>query len=246
MTHPTRPEVVQCDSAPPAVARPGPIPILYSFRRCPYAMRARLALAASGQIYELREVALRDKPPELLMASPKGTVPVLVLPGGEVIDESLPIMLWALNRHDPMQWLGHQEAQLDDSLALIAQCDGPFKQHLDAYKYAATGHHASQARQQASEFVQALNQRLACNAYLSGPQMCLADAAIVPFVRQFAGVQPEWFAQQAHWQAVRGWLACITASALFCGVMQKQAPWQTTLQTCLPTPLQTSLQRPSR
>ena len=205
-------------------------PILYSFRRCPYAMRARLALAASGQTWEHREVVLFDKPPELLAASPKGTVPVLVLPDGEVIDESLDIMLWALHRHDPQQWLGQQSDNLHDSLSLIAQCDGPFKQHLDAYKYATTRPIGSQAREQASVFVEALNQRLACNAYVSGPQLSLADAAIVPFVRQCAGVQRDWFAQQAHWQPVHAWLSQITASALFCGVMQKQAPWQTQCQ----------------
>ena len=209
-------------------------PILYSFRRCPYAMRARLALAASGQTWEHREVVLFDKPPELLAASPKGTVPVLVLPGGEVIDESLDIMLWALHRHDPQQWLGQQNARLDakvdDSLAFIAQCDGPFKQHLDAYKYATTRPIASQAREQAGEYIDCLTHRLTQTRYLSGPQLSLADAAIVPFVRQFAGVQRDWFAQQAHWQPVHAWLSQITASALFCGVMQKQAPWQTQCQ----------------
>ncbi len=201
-------------------------PVLYSFRRCPYAMRARLALAASGQPCEHREVVLRNKPPELLAASPKGTVPVMVLPGGEVIDESLDIMLWALQRHDPQQWLSQQTANLDDTLGLIAQCDGPFKQHLDAYKYATTPPAALQARQQASAFIEALSLRLARRAYLCGPQFSLADAAIVPFVRQFASVQPGWFVQQAHWQPVQAWLAQITTSALFSSVMQKRVPWQ--------------------
>ncbi|MDQ8002258.1 MAG: glutathione S-transferase N-terminal domain-containing protein, partial [Pseudomonadota bacterium] len=108
------------------------LPVLYSFRRCPYAMRARLALAASGQRCELREVVLRDKPPELHVASPKATVPVLVLPGGEVIEQSLDIMRWALHRHDPGAWL---DGDADVTQALVAQCDGPFKQALDAYKY---------------------------------------------------------------------------------------------------------------
>jgi glutathione S-transferase len=111
------------------------LPILYSFRRCPYAMRARLALLASGMKagvdYEHREVVLRDKPAELLAASPKGTVPVLVLPNGEVIDQSLEIMLWALRKNDPYGWLEHEKEALD----LIAQCDGGFKFHLDRYKY---------------------------------------------------------------------------------------------------------------
>ena len=197
-----------------------PLPILYSFRRCPYAMRARLALAVSGHSVEHREVVLRDKPPELLAASSKGTVPVLVLPGGEVIDESLDIMLWALGRHDPQQWLGSrsqlrtthptlQTETLGDMLALIAQCDGPFKRHLDAYKYpprrpmgpalgatpaelADLAEPQTQARQQASGFIDVLNQRLTHSECLFGPQLSLADAAILPFVRQFAGVQPQW------------------------------------------------------
>ena len=120
--------------------------ILYSFRRWPYAIRGRLALAACGQICEQREVLLRDKPAELLAASPKGTVPVLVLAGDEVIDESLNIMLWALDRHDPQHWLGDPGANLDNSLSLIAQCDGPFKQHVDAYKYATAPPIALQAQ----------------------------------------------------------------------------------------------------
>ncbi|HWV12635.1 MAG TPA: glutathione S-transferase N-terminal domain-containing protein, partial [Sphingobium sp.] len=103
--------------------------ILYSFRRCPYAMRARMALIVSGQPVELREVVLRDKPPAMLSLSPKGTVPVLALPDGAVIDESLDIMRWALRLHDPEGWLDGDDA------ALIAANDGPFKQHLDRYKY---------------------------------------------------------------------------------------------------------------
>lgn len=261
------------DAMAPAAARPAaatlatlaPLPILYSFRRCPYAMRARLALAVSGQIVEHREVRLNDKPPELLAASPKGTVPVLALPGGEVIDESLDIMLWALGRHDPQQWLGshghlqttHPKRQtdtLDDMLALIAQCDGPFKRHLDAYKYPSRRHASAVppseraeppelpephelhepheladrqtlARHQASGFIDVLSQRLAHDACLFGPQLSLADAAILPFVRQFAGVQPEWFAQ-TKWPAVRAWLDRVTASALFVSVMEKHAPWR--------------------
>ena len=102
------------------------LPVLYSFRRCPYAMRARLALAVSGQVCELREVVLRNKPHGLLQASPKATVPVLVLPGGQVLDQSLAIMRWALERHDPGRWLHPSHGALADMLALITECDGPF------------------------------------------------------------------------------------------------------------------------
>ena len=111
------------------------LPVLYSFRRCPYAMRARMAIAASGRCCELREVVLRDKPAELLAASPKGTVPVLVDTDGRVVDQSLDIMLWALRRNDPEGWLRPAGGTLEDMLALIAECDGDFKRDLDGYKY---------------------------------------------------------------------------------------------------------------
>jgi glutathione S-transferase len=215
------------------LSRPGAVqqPVLFSFRRCPYAIRARMALAVSATAYTLHEVALRNKPPELLAASPKGTVPVLVLPGGEVIDESLNIMLWALERHDPERWLG-SGTDLHGMKTLIAHCDGAFKQALDAYKYppklpsnspaaAPSEDLQTMARQQASVFIDALNQRLTHSACLCGAALSLADIAIAPFVRQFAGVQPAWFAQ-TPWTALRGWLDGITASALFTGIMQRQ------------------------
>ncbi|MGB5485315.1 glutathione S-transferase N-terminal domain-containing protein, partial [Parasphingorhabdus sp.] len=107
------------------------LPLLYSFRRCPYAMRARMALLISETPVRLREVVLRDKPTEMIAASPKATVPVLVLPDGQVIDESLAIMHWALERNDPEHWLQGNAAES----ALIAEADGPFKRHLDRYKY---------------------------------------------------------------------------------------------------------------
>lgn len=111
------------------------LPILYSFRRCPYAMRARLALFASDTRCRLREVVLRDKPAALLQASPKGTVPVLVLPEGKVLEESLDIMLWALHQQDPQNWLAPQEGNLQAMLELIQECDERFKRSLDRYKY---------------------------------------------------------------------------------------------------------------
>src|SRR4051812_31105758 len=126
------------------------LPILYSFRRCPYAMRARLAIAASGQRCELREVVLRDKPAEMLAASPKGTVPVLIDTDGRVLEESLDIMRWALGRSDPQAWLEPPSGSLEDMLELIARCDGDFKFHLDRYKYARRyqGADAGEHRQQ--------------------------------------------------------------------------------------------------
>jgi glutathione S-transferase len=115
-----------------------PLPVLYSFRRCPYAMRARLALLVSGQSCELREVVLSQKPPAMLAVSPKGTVPVLVLPNNEVIEQSLEIMIWALQQADPLDWLPASEEHTARVTHLIARCDGPFKSDLDRYKWITT------------------------------------------------------------------------------------------------------------
>lgn len=209
------------------------LPILYSFRRCPYAMRARLALSISGQAHELREVVLRNKPADLLAASPKGTVPVLVLPGGEVIDESLDIMRWALGRHDPAQWLTPPGASSAEMAALIAANDGDFKRHLDRYKYPnryvdesggdAAGFELTH-RTEAALWLAQLDARLG-DGWLFGTQPSLADMAILPFVRQFAHTDADWFAVQP-WPRLRGWLAAFEASDLYAGVMQKHAAWQ--------------------
>jgi glutathione S-transferase len=194
-------------------------PILYSFRRCPYAMRARLALAISGPRYELREVKLSAKPPEMLSLSPKGTVPVLLLPGGRVIDESLDIMHWALGQHDPEGWLSRNDT------ALIAANDGPFKQHLDRYKYPERygvdphGHRAA-----GLEMLIVLEDRLSGQSHLSGARRGLTDAAILPFVRQFARVDADWFAAQPL-PHLGSWLEGHLASELFEGIMARRTPW---------------------
>jgi glutathione S-transferase len=202
------------------------LPVLYSFRRCPYAMRARLALLASGTVCELREVVLARKPAELLQASPKGTVPVLVLPDATVLEQSLDIMLWALRRHDPLGWLPAASPDRDAALALISQCDGDFKGHLDRYKYPnryalpnGLAH-----RDQGSTFLQALNTRLQSQAYLHGARFGLADAAIAPFVRQFAHTNADWFAAQP-WPALHAWQRAFENSADYAAVMDKQLPW---------------------
>jgi glutathione S-transferase len=194
-------------------------PVLYSFRRCPYAMRARLALAISGMACALREVKLSAKPSEMLIASPKGTVPVLVLPDGKVIDESLDIMRWALANRDPEGWLER------DDPPWIAMNDGPFKHDLDRYKYPerygldGLGH-----RESGLDFLRAMDRRLARGGQLCGSERGLADAAIVPFVRQFAGVDREWFAAQPL-PHLKGWLAGHLESGLFQMVMAPRAPW---------------------
>lgn len=208
------------------------LPVLYSFRRCPYAMRARLALAASGQACELRELVLKNKPQGLLQASPKGTVPVLVLPPtangapGLVLEQSLDIMLWALQRHDPGGWLPPHHGTLQDMLALIAQCDGPFKQALDRCKYPSRYPDADTtlARPQAVQWLQGLDVRLHALPYLFGTHAALADMAIAPFVRQFAGIDADWWSKQP-WPHLQAWLAQWQASALLASVMHKLPAW---------------------
>jgi len=197
------------------------LPVLYSFRRCPYAIRARLALWQAGIEVELREVALRDKPAEMLAISPKGTVPVLQLPDGRVIDESLEVMRWALGRHDPDGWLS--AASVEEIERLIHRNDGEFKPLLDAYKYAERfpARTKAQWRDAAVDAHLAdLNQRLSRHAGLLGARISLADAALMPFVRQFAGVDPHWFAQSPM-GALRAWLDDWLASPLFQAVMAK-------------------------
>lgn len=211
----------------------GALPVLYSFRRCPYAMRARLALAISGEPYELREVVLRDKPAELLTASPKGTVPVLVLPRGEVIDQSLDVMLWALRRKDPEGWLAPPKASLDDMLAVITGNDGEFKRNLDRYKY--PNRYPEESAGDAQAFAQLHRAQGAAwlarldgmldGGWLFGTHASLADMALLPFVRQFAHTDAAWFAAQA-WPRLQAWLAGFEASARYAGVMGKHAPWR--------------------
>jgi len=203
----------------------GPLPVLYSFRRCPYAMRARLALAISGQACELREVALKSKPPELLAASPKASVPVLVLPGGEIIDQSLDIMRWTLGQSDPGQWLP-QAPQAAQVLALIEDCEQTFKHHLDRYKYPGryAGADALAHRSSAAAWLAGLERQLQTTGWLFGPSASLADMAIAPFVRQFAQTDPGWFAAQA-WPQLCAWLAAFEASAEFAAIMAKHPLW---------------------
>jgi UPF0176 protein len=201
-------------------------PVLYSFRRCPYAMRARLALQVAGVQCELREVALKQKPEALLQASPKGTVPVLVLPD-RVIEQSLDIVLWALAQHDPQQWLPTNAAIQAEALQLVAQCDGDFKYHLDRYKYPnryglpdGLTH-----RTQGAAWLATLETRLAAQGFLVDRQWRWADAAIAPFVRQFGRTNAAWFAAQP-WPALQAWLAAFEGSAAFGRVMKSHKPWQ--------------------
>ena len=197
-------------------------PVLYSFRRCPYAMRARLALAAAGQAVELREVALKAKAPELLEASAKGTVPVLVQADGAVLEESLEIMGWALEQADPLGWL---QADRADTAALIAQNDGPFKRHLDRFKYPDRYGEVDplEHRAAALAILREWEQRLAVGGWLLGAQATLADWSLLPFVRQFRLADPDGFAAEPGLEGLKDWLARFERSELLARVMD--SPW---------------------
>lgn len=252
------------DMVPMMAQRPGAVPILYSFRRCPYAIRARLALQLAGLRpgldLELREVALRAKPPELLQASAKGTVPVLLIPansaqGSSVLDQSLTIMAWALERHDPGDWqrLGPGPAaaeQRRQMAALIEQNDGPFKYHLDRFKYAGRypagelGEHRAAALAILRQWNRRLEEGGAGNLdgaagatdgrdwtdmgsvrgpWLLGERPSLADAALLPFVRQFRLADPSGFDTETDLTALQRWLHQGITSAAMAAVLAP--PW---------------------
>ena len=190
-------------------------------------MRARLALHVSGRRCVLREIVLRDKAAAFLAASPKGTVPVLVMPDGGVIEESLEIMLWALDGADPEQWLVPPSGDLAAMLGLVEASDTGFKADLDAYKYASRGtpEAALAARAHGAQFLLTLDGRLSGQRYLFGDRLALADMAIFPFVRQFANVDRQWFDGEA-WPCLRRWLDELLASPRFAAVMKKYPKWQ--------------------
>jgi len=200
-------------------------PVLYSFRRCPYAMRARLAIALSGVKVELREVVLRDKPPSLLSFSPKGTVPVLVLSDGQVIDQSLDVLLWALGQHDPDGWMDIDTTELN---RLVEWNDGDFKRNLDGYKYPErypdSDKTAEECRSDAESWLVELNSRLSNTENLLSDRPTAADIAIMPFMRQFANTDPEWFASSPY-PDLRRWLSSWIESTLFIGIMKKYPQW---------------------
>lgn len=203
------------------------LPILYSFRRCPYAMRARMALFASATPYVLREVVLRDKPTDMLTLSPKGTVPVLQLPDGQVMDESLNVMRWALGHNDPFDWLKPQSGNAETVTALIQTCDSEFKAHLDRYKYASRYEDSDPlAHRRAGEsFLQQLETRLGLHPHLFGDHTTLADIAIAPFIRQFALADWDWFFATPY-PNVQRWLNAFIANPPFTAVMGKFDPWK--------------------
>lgn len=198
-------------------------PCLYSFRRCPYAIRARMALAYAGIRVELREVKLSDKPLEFIRLSPRATVPVLRTADGVVLDESLDIMYWALSISDPEQWQSNDPESAD----LISHNDEVFKPLLDSYKYADRHPQLSRLehRDKAEQFLRLIEARLANHCWMMADRQTISDVAIMPFIRQFAGVEPKWF-EGSEYARVRSWLDRQVDSELFQRVMSKYGFWQ--------------------
>jgi glutathione S-transferase len=207
---------------PPDLPNPR-LPRLYTFRRCPYAMRARMALLQAGRDFEAVEVSLREKPASLLDLSPKATVPVLQLPDGSVIDESWDIVRWALRAPDAQGWWAR--AQSPANLEFVQRNDGQFKHHLDRWKYPQR--YASDSltpdlhRDHALKvLLLPLEAQLHLTPHLGGTTPCATDLAVMPFVRQFAAVDPAWFAKQ-NLPSVRAWLKVWLISPLFLTCMHK-------------------------
>lgn len=202
--------------------------ILYSFRRCPYAMRARLAIAhcLPAHFFELREVVLRDKPAAMLEISPKATVPVVQLASGDVLEESLDIMLFALSQTPALENALLPDSYNAEIFELIAQNDGDFKWALDRYKYADRYEESQDFyREKGERFLATLNTRLESHCYLMGKEVTLADLAIFPFIRQFAHVDKKWFDACGYTALIR-WLDQWLASELFSRIMKKYPQWQ--------------------
>ncbi|WP_198436642.1 glutathione S-transferase [Moritella sp. F3] len=207
--------------------RPTRPAIFYSFRRCPYAMRARLAVCYSQVEVELREVVLKDKPMSLLAYSPKGTVPVLVTQDKQIIDESRDIMQWALAQNDRHDWLRQNQPHLQKQISsLIDENDNEFKAILDKYKYADRHPECTEAqyREQGSHFLTQLELLLRLHNNLISDDVSLADIAIFPFIRQFASVDKTWF-EQSPYPKLRAWLNRHTSSTLFTDIMFKYPQW---------------------
>lgn len=207
-------------------------PILYSFRRCPYAMRARLALKYSGINVELREVDLNKPPEALIEISENATVPVLHLPDGNVIDESWEIVQWAVRQNDPDLWLGENDQFLIESDMLLETNDYSFKQDLDHYKYADRYPEQPMEfyRQQGEEFLQELEDRLNHTDFILSNTISIADIGIFPFIRQFAMVDQPWF-DQSPYPKLKNWLNCFIDSDssqahLFLAIMHKYSIWK--------------------
>ena len=210
-------------------------PILYSLQNCPYAMRARLALLLSEQTIIIRAITLKNKPLAMLEASPKGTVPVLILADGTVLEESIDIMHWALKQNDPNSLLAQSQPDTHQAIiALIQRGDDQFKHPLEQYRAAKRYHRDTELkwRQQCEMFIQELEQRLTDNGFFIGNSISLADYAFIPFLRQFGRVDRKWFAT-APYPKVKVWLSTQLQSKLYARMMKKHQLWSQEEQCCL-------------
>ena len=205
------------------------LPILYSLRCCPYAMRARLAILLAKQSVLLRDIVMKNMPVEMLAASAKATVPLLILDDGSIIDESLQIMIWALNINDPNNLLcTEQENALTKMLTIISRNDNEFVYYLEKYKVTARHHDIAETfyRQQCELFIEQLEQTLSAHDYIMSNTPCLVDYAILPFVRQFSRVDRKWYLQ-APYPHLRSWLERHFQNPLFSKTMKKYPKWLT-------------------
>ncbi|NQZ57771.1 MAG: glutathione S-transferase [Lentisphaeraceae bacterium] len=201
--------------------------ILYSLQHCPYAMRARMALLMAKEDVLLRAIVTNDKPQEMLLVSPKGTVPVLVLEDGSILEQSLDIMLWALKKNDPQDLLKASDASiLTEMLELIDECDVGFRVKLKSYKHAKRFHLDTEIhlRSECEKYIQKLEDLLASQSYFFGASLSLADLAILPFVRQFANTDKKWF-RETHYKNLSKWLSQFMGSLLFSKAMRKYPLW---------------------
>lgn len=211
------------------------LPILYSLRRCPYAMRGRMGIALSKQQVLLREIITKDKPSELLASSAKGTVPVLVLPDGQIIEQSLDVMNWALQQNDPQDLLRSSNPTLNQQVhQLIKVNDDEFIGHLEKYRASVRYRNIDkeQRRQDCEGFISKLEALLTDQAYFFGETPSLADFAVMPFVSQFVRVEKKWFVQ-SEYQNVGRWLRTHLDSKLYTQVMKQYPLWNETKQDCL-------------
>ena len=214
------------------------LPILYSLQNCPYAMRARLAILLAQQKVQIRAITMKDKPAEMLFASPKATVPVLVIENGDedkVVDESLDIMLWALNRSDPENLLyAHDPQALPEMLNIIKENDDEFKPSLEKYKRAKRFHgdDLETCRLECEPYIQALEQRLAQHEFFMGSTPSLLDYALLSFIRQFSRVNKAEFAHDRYTN-LRRWLSHHLQSRLFSRAMFKYPLWLDNHEECL-------------
>ena len=201
------------------------LPILYSFRRCPYAMRARMVLLHSKIQCEIREIKLSNKPKEMLAISPKGTVPVLILENGDILDESLDVMLWAIEQGNLRNLFNSGKKEILD---LIKINDGEFKDAIDRYKYSSLYPEKPmiEYRKMCELFLEKIESYLEKNKFIFGKNISLADLAIFPFIRQFCRVDIDWF-NSSLFKKIKEWTLFFEGSENFIDIMRKIKPWTT-------------------